>query len=210
MLENSLPDGSPDGRAAARTNLFMAATLIAADGEHPVKIRDLSAVGAQVESALVPEVGSVMTLVRGQLSVPCEVSWRAERRCGLKFLSPISVQTWMANPLNREQQRVDRLVAVVKAGAVPDAAPAQPQAATAVVADDLRRVARLLENLGDALASDPAMVTAHGIELQSIDIALQTLTVLIETMRTDAPEIGASMARLDGLRISCEQAVRAT
>lgn len=209
MLDNSLPDSGHDGRAAPRTNLFMAATLIAADGEHPVKIRDLSAAGAQIESALIPEVGSAMTLVRGQLSIPCQVSWRAERRCGLKFASPISVQDWMANPLNREQQQVDRLVAVVKAGAVPVAAPAQPQAATADVAVNLRRVSRLLENLGDALASDPAMVTKHGIGLQSIDIALQMLTELIETMRADAPELGASMARLDGLRISCAQAVRA-
>ena len=51
-----------------------------------------------------------MTLVRGSLSVLGLVAWRNESRCGLKFASPVSVRAWMANPVNREQQRVDHVV----------------------------------------------------------------------------------------------------
>lgn len=208
MHENSLPDGGPDGRAAPRTNLFMAARLHAAGGAHAVKIRDLSAVGAQIESSLFPEVGSAMTLVRGRLSVQGHVAWSTERRCGLHFSTRISVPDWMANPINLEQQRVDHLVAVVKAGGVPYAAPDYRQAGVAQeIAEDLKGVAQLLEMLGDALAGDPAIVTGHGVTLQNLDIAAQTLTALAGSTHADSSKRAASMVRLADLRINCAQAL---
>lgn len=213
MQDNPQPNGVADGvadvRADARTNLFMSATLHAADIATPVKIRDLSAAGAQVESSLLPAIGAAITLARGRLSVRGHVTWSTERRCGLHFTSHISVPDWMANPVNREQRRVDHIVAAVKAGAVPLAAvsheedrPADP------TADDLKHVSRLLESLGDALASDPAIVTRHGTALQNLDIAIQTLTALAEAARGEAPRDGESLARLTELRTSCAQALR--
>ena len=218
MQDNSLPDNFPGGaeqaRAAVRVNLFMAAMLHASGVETAVKIRDLSAAGAQIESPLLPDVGSPMTLTRGRLSVQGQVAWCTERRCGLKFSSNVSVPDWMANPVNREQQRVDHVVALVKAGAVPLAprasVPAPPVAATANrVAEDLRRVSQLLENLGDTLASDPAIVAGHGTLLQNLDIAMQTLIALAETMQANPPAAAESVARLDELRTSCAQALQA-
>ena len=192
----------------------MAATLHTADVATPVKIRDLSAAGAQVETSLLPAVGTPVTLSRGRLRVQGHVTWCTERRCGLHFSSQISVQDWMTNPVNHEQRRVDRAVAMVKAGAVPlPAAAASREARQArqalPMADDLRQVSRLLELLGDALASDPALVTEHGTELQSLDLAVQTLTVLAETMDNGAPANSASIARLNELRVICEVALRA-
>lgn len=188
----------------------MAATLHTAGVAHPVKIRDLSAVGAQIESSLLPEVGSEMTLARGALSVLGHVSWCTERRCGLHFSAPISVQNWMANPVNREQSRVDHAVAAVKAGAVPIAPPDRRKAAMSPgVAEDLGLVSQLLEILGDALAGDPEIVTRHGITLQNLDIAVQTLTVLAETMHTGVRPNAASVARLNELRAICDVALQA-
>lgn len=202
MQDNSRPNSGVDGRQAGRVNLFMAATLHVSGVETAVKIRDLSAIGAQVESSLHPDIGSAMTLVRGRLSVQGRVAWCTERRCGLHFSTRISVPDWMANPVNREQQRVDHVVALVKAGAVPLAprasVPAPPVAATADrVAEDLRRVSQLLENLGDTLASDPAIVTGHGTLLQNLDIAMQTLIALAEAVQANPPAGKASAARLE-------------
>jgi hypothetical protein len=211
MLDNS-PDGRVEGRQAVRVNLFMAATLRASGVETAVKIRDLSATGAQIECSLSPDIGSPITLTRGRLSVAGNVTWCTERRCGLHFSRRISVPDWMANPVNREQQRVDHLVAAVKAGAVPLVIRNSegPAGVTADgIGEDLRRVSQLLENLGDTLAGDPAIVARHGTTLQNLDIAMQTLIALAETMQANPPTAAASIARLDELRTSCSQALQA-
>ena len=210
MPENTPPEPAPEARAGARTNLFVAATLRTNSEVYPVTIRDLSAAGAQIESALRPEIGAEVTLSRGHLSVRGHVTWARNRRCGLQFASPISVQDWMASPVHRQQQRVDQVVAVVKSGARPPEVPAELRVATPSHAvQDLKRVSRLLEILSDALASDPAVVVTHGLQLQNLDIALQTLTALAGTFRADNPEYAASLARLAELRISCAEALQA-
>jgi hypothetical protein len=208
MHESTPPEGASEARAAARTNLFMAATLLVDGVAYSVTIRDLSTAGAKIESSLPLEIGSEATLSRGAHSVQCRVSWCTNRRCGLHFTSPVLVREWMASPVNQQQQRVDHVVAAVKAGAAPFEVPAAPKAATrADAAEDLKRVSLVLEILGDALASDPAVVKEHGVHLQNLDIALQTLTVLAVTMQTDDPECAASAARLAELRTACTEAV---
>ena len=77
------------------------------------------------------------------------------------------------------------------------------------VSDDLGNIAQLLENLGDSLASDPALIARHGIALQNLDIAMQTLNALASSMRTECAADAASLNRLDELRISCAQALQA-
>jgi hypothetical protein len=208
VQENSRHEDPPEGRAAARTNLFMAATLRTANNEIPVKIRDLSATGAQIESAVLPDIGAAITLVRGRLSVQGRVTWCVAPRCGLQFSARISVQDWMANPVNREQRRVDHIVSAVKAGTIPHAAPADEKSkARPGVAEDLRSVAQLLENLGETLASNPAVVAQYGIEMQNLDIAMQTLNALAATMQARTPADAASIARLKELRTSCVEAL---
>lgn len=204
------PQRELDDRAAERTNLFLAATLHSGDSACPVKIRNLSATGAQVEGVSPPDVGCVMTLVRGRLSVRGHVCWSTQHRCGLHFSARVSVRDWMANPVNAEQQRVDHAIAMVKAGAVPigPAAYHEWAAADGLVAD-LNGVSKLLEMLSNALADDPAVVTGHGIALQNLDIALQTLTALAAMVHVEAAEREAGVVRLDELRISCAQALQA-
>jgi hypothetical protein len=213
MLDNMTPKdvrgGAAKERAAVRVNLFMAATLHESGVETAVRIRDLSASGAQVEGSLFPEVGSPMTLTRGRLSVQGNVAWCADRRCGLKFASKISVPDWMANPVNREQTRVDHIVTAVKAGVVPlvSGTPAATAPAGAI-AQDLERIANLLGSLGDSLANDPAIVAQFGSALQNLDIAIQTLTALAETMEVGAVVGVAKIVRLNELRRSCAEALR--
>lgn len=197
-----------EARESVRSNLMLAAIVRSRGASHAGKIRDLSPAGAQIESPLQPEVGRVMTLVRGELSVEGHVSWSAAGRFGLFFAAPVSVSEWMAKPRNRHQQRVDALVAIVRADSPPLVMAADDGAWTAYgLAEDLQRLARLLEGLGDRLASDPAVATHHGSDLQSLDIALQTLCALAGAIEPDSARGDASRARLDALRISCDEAL---
>jgi hypothetical protein len=209
LVDNLLPDGGAEGRQSIRVNLFMAATLHASGFEIAVRIRDLSAAGAQVECSQLPEVGSSMTLTRGRFTVQGHVAWCTGRRCGLKFSSNISIQDWMANPVNREQQRVDHIVTAVKAGAVPLVSTATQATAPADgAAGDLERVSLILGSLGDALASDPEIIARHGISLQNLDIVIQTLAAIAETMQSGASVDAEKIVRLNELRTSCAEVLR--
>ena len=215
MHDNSFPAGvpkerGPEARASARTNLFLAATLYSAGGAQPVKIRDLSTVGARLEGERVAEVGAAITLARGRLRVLGHVAWGNASHCGMLFNSPVSVRDWMAHPVNREQHRIDRVVGIVRAGAVLLEIPAARSGQLPNdLALDLRRVALLLGRLGDELAGDAVVAANYSVKLQYLDIASQTLSALAESVRTDDPRPAANMARLDDLRKSCAEALRA-
>ena len=209
MREKIPPDGSTEARATSRTNLFVAATLHVANDAHSVMIRDLSVSGAQIEGSVRLEIGAEVTLYRGPLSVQGHVTWSKNRRTGLRFASPISVPEWMASPVNRQQQRVDRVVAAVKSGTRPrEVQVERPVTTPAQAAQDLKRVSRMLEILSDALASDPAVVVKHGTHLQNLDIAFQTLTALAGAIRSDDPNYSENLARLAELRVSCAEALQ--
>lgn len=202
------PDATAESRADARTNLFVAAVLRSSGSVLPVRIRDLSPLGAKVDGASAA-VGSTVTLVRGQLSVSGLVVWSEANRCGLQFQSSVAVREWMAPSVNREQQRVDQIVAVVRAGAVPLAVPAQRTIETAdTLAEDIVRVATLLGQLGDDLATDLVVAATYPVKLQYLDIAVQTLNALAETIRADSPDRPTNSARLSDLRNSCTEALR--
>lgn len=119
MQAQALDNRAADARASPRTNLFLAAALHAPRYSAPVRVRNMSATGALVEAAAVPDAGTEIRLVRGSLAIPGEVAWSAAGRCGLHFSSLVSVHEWMVPPANREQQRVDDAVRLFKAGAIP-------------------------------------------------------------------------------------------
>lgn len=193
MEDKAVQAGVAETRAAARTNLFLAASLLSAGVAHPVRIRDLSAWGARVETAVVPEVGTEVRLVRGRLSIACHVSWSAEHFFGLRFASPVSVLEWMTHPVTHERRCTDDL-ALPDRGAAAGAAAARLEAEKAArAARDLGRVSRLLESLSEALAGDPQVVARHGVKLHSLGLAMQTLAALAETIQASARD-GAAAA----------------
>ena len=119
MNEGSSPARQSDARVAPRTNMFIAATLCWEQHRNPVKVRNMSITGALVESPVVPSTGSSVLLVRGSYSTAGRVVWADKNRCGLYLTAAINVRDWLAPPSNTEQLRVDQIVALVKAGAVP-------------------------------------------------------------------------------------------
>jgi len=182
-----MQDGSShngvESRAAARTNLFLAATLNSAGANHPVKIRDLSATGARIETFLVLQVGAAVTLVRGPLSVHAQVGWHAERFCGLSFAAPVSTEDWMANPINLQRQPWSPGLPIRAAVATP--VRWQVESAESV-AEQLSRVSRWLVAFGHALATDPNVVFKHGSELFNLGLAARDLRAMAETMQAES------------------------
>lgn len=180
----SLPGpGAPDARREPRTNLFLAAQLLAGGRATNVKVRDMSSAGALVEGTDLPPDGSTVRLERGPLGVGGRIVWSRPGRCGLAFDSPIAVEQWMPGRARAPHQAVvDRMVAQVRS-LPPTAAPASPvdtgaRAYGTAPDDPLAAVSRaiaLVDSLNDALGDDADVVLRHGTSLQQIDLALQLL-----------------------------------
>jgi hypothetical protein len=200
--------GASEGRAAVRSNMFIAAVLKGASFSLPVRIRNMSCTGALVEGAAVPSAGSTIQLVRGALAVPGAVVWSNEGRCGLRFASLVAVREWLAPPSNREQQRVDDIFRVIKAGAIPlpIGAASHDAATPSELATDLRAVSKLLESHCEQVLGDPGAVACHGDRLQDLDIVLQTIATVADILVGDADDHSTG-SRLQNLRASWQQAL---
>ena len=215
MVPTSLQDREAEARAAHRASIYLAAALYCDGSSAPVKIRNISQTGALVEGHALPLDGSLVQLVRGALIVHALVAWASEGRCGLKFSGCIDVQQWRAAPSNGDQQRVDDIVRLVKAGAVPLPVPrlaradasGSPDDEAAMIRGDLRRAAELIGNLGELLAGDTDVVMRHGASLQNLDIAMQMITA-VEAIIAGHNDPDSDATKLSGLRRSADQALK--
>ncbi len=206
MLARTGPPTGSDGRLADRTNMFIAAALLADGASRPAKVRNMSPRGALVEAAVLPQQGRAIELVRGALRVTGDVVWRDEQRCGVRFRSAVVVADWLASCGRNGQQGVERRVSQLRMGAVP----AEPATADtpADLSDDVARMRHLLDRLGDDLASDPDTLVRHASSLQTLDIAAQMLGALSDAVATDAATRTVGFRRLTQLRASALEALR--
>lgn len=207
--------GAADARAHPRTSIYLTAALYSDGLPTPAKIKNLSATGALVDVPVIPAEGTLVQLIRGSLIAHAIVTWSADNLCGLKFSGRIDVQHWREAPANAEQQRVDEVVRLIKAGAIPLPLPASGQPGgkqdhdcpETDLADDLRLASRLLENLGDVLAGEADIVTRCGSALQGLDIAMQTIAAAA-TVIAELNPLALTSGKLAALRKSAEQALQ--
>jgi len=198
--------------------MFIAATLYWDQHREPVKVRNMSLTGALVEAQIVPATGTEVHLVRGSFRAEGRVMWADKNRCGVHLAAQVNVRDWLAPPTNSEQQRVDQIVALVKAGAVPlptgtfTGKGERPELPASLTSDqlthDLGLVSQLIEDLGDDLASEPETLMNHATKLQNLDIAMQMLAAICSELSADDGGDGSRMARIEDLRTSCDQALR--
>lgn len=178
MIAEILTDQLPsERRREARTTLFAMATIYTDAGSMPVKIRDLSSMGALAEGPVLPPLGAKIRLRRAALEVLGEVKWCKAGRVGLRFQSAIAVTEWL--PRGRSiaaQDRIDDMVHETRrlGKAAPADAP-QQVSSKKPTALDLIRVKQAVECLAEALADDPEVVERHGAGLQVLDLVSQTL-----------------------------------
>ena len=171
-----------EARINARTNLYLGATISFEGQLAPVRIRDLSAVGAKIESGMLPGRGVIAQLQRGSLIARGEVAWSDGARCGLRFLSPINLDAWLPGAATAHGQAgVDHAIAQVRAGNGQDSDGDSAslcelaQLLPARLAEEIHFIMRTLDGVQETLAAEPLVVARHGIELQHIDISVQLL-----------------------------------
>ncbi len=177
-VEKDVAPPSADGRGQPRWSLFLAAVLRSGTEQAPVKVRNMSPNGALIETSVTPSQGAKVDLLRGALIARGTVMWALANRCGLHFSSEVSVKDWLAAPTKVEQQRVDGIVALVKAGGADLGREVteerEPQSHEQLV-KDLGVVVTLMQDLEDDLAASDETLERHAMKLQNLDIAMQML-----------------------------------
>ncbi len=154
-----------------------------------------------------------MHLVRGDLLVEGTVVWSSQTRCGIAFTSQVAVSQWLAPPSNAAQQRVDQMVGLVKASPSPasvadlDGKRQLPPRSQHQLVEDLNAVSRLIQDVEEDLASSPDTVMRHAQKLQNLDIAMQMLAAVGRELKPNSRDQSRSLARLEDLRVACEQAL---
>jgi hypothetical protein len=173
----STPFEPSEQRHGDRTHLFVIATLCWNAGTMPVHIRNMSAKGALIEAAVLPQPGSLVVLKRGSLEASGRVAWASSGRAGLAFGSVVRVTDWMARRATAHQDRVDEIVAALKAEELQgdrEIVSDESYGQSIDVETELGLLRADLTKLGDALAADIILVATHP-EIQLIDMALQRI-----------------------------------
>ena len=80
-------------RRQRRSNVLMAAALELSGASWPVKLRNLSADGALVESDHLPVEGAEVVFRRNELAMPARVVWVRGGRAGLSFKDELPPET---------------------------------------------------------------------------------------------------------------------
>ena len=191
--------------------MYIVAVLSWAQSSSPAKIRNMSPSGALIEAATVPPEGAVVGLARGLLRAEGSIAWVSDGRCGIQFNAPVPVLEWMAPTKKGEQKRIDETFAVLKAGALP-----LREARRARADESLPIPQQLAGDLGDSLVSSrhsgpssraTGMSSANMADLQTFDLAAQTLSVAIDLLANSSHSPADAAARLRSLRASRSQSV---
>lgn len=203
-----------DVRRQPRSSIFLTAVMRTGTEQEPVKVRNMSANGAMIESTLSPAPGTVVQLIRGALRSQGTVMWSSDNRSGLHFPSAVSVKEWLTAPAKVEQQRVDEIVSLIKTGAIlpllgnvddAQASPSRPSEEQLV--NDLGAVIRLMQDLEDALTACDETLERHATKLQNLDIAIQTIRAIGQQLTANPSSEPLSGASLESLRVVCAHAL---
>ena len=158
-----------DSRTEDRSNVFLVGTLHDRSGSSAVRIRNVSAMGALVDGAKLPAVGTRVRLVRGSLSAAGKVAWQQDEMAGLNFDRQIDVDAWVQRVAHRGQQRVDQAVAKLRQ-ADPLGEELDPAIAPSLVA-----ISAELDGICERLANGSKMSIELAEELLRLDALAQSV-----------------------------------
>lgn len=209
-------DAAPSGPPRApRKNVMLAATISAGTVSAPVRIRNLSEVGAMIDGPALPGAGVKLTLSRLALSIGATVVWSRNGRCGLSLGCPIIVDDWITGVASAPnitvaaagQARVDRLQAAIRSGApmpaetrAPAAVSANTQPVERRIAAELRRVKQILDEVSDELTDDVGVLTRHERAMQNFDIAAMIVEELAVVLAAEDREAAVGSVQMHDLR----------
>lgn len=164
-------ESQENNRSEGRSNVFLTAALQTGAGSIPVRIRNLSSVGALVDGGAFPPVGAKVKLLRGQLRADGAIVWQEKINCGIRFDEPINVIDWVQRPGHSGQQRIDGIVAAIRNS---DPVPCELQKANEAD-QSLAAISRALDQICERLARTPDMSIELGEELLRLDVIGQSL-----------------------------------
>jgi len=154
-------------RAQVRSNVFLAAALIAGARTIPVRLRNLSLRGALLEAPSLPSAGSKVRLVRGELSAEGEIAWQRDGIAGLRLSEDIDVAQWVQRIGHRGQQRVDEAIAALRAHKPARSVDDKERSAS------LARMSAELDSICERLALFPEMSVDFAEEMLKLDALAQ-------------------------------------
>lgn len=203
-----------NARRQPRSSMCLTAVMHAGREQSPVKVRNMSPNGAMVETTLTAPAGTKVKLVRGRQVAEGTIVWTSKNRHGVKIDVEVSVKDWLAGPAKAEQDRVDDIVSLIKAGRVmPQVDGTEPAINTEArqsneqSATDLKAVVNLIQDLEDDFASSPETLMRHEVKLQNLDIAMQMLRAIAQQLSFGPRDRPFSGADLDNLRLVCGRAL---
>jgi len=164
-------DPSKDPRAAARSNVFLTATLDAGARSYPVRIRNISREGALLEGDELPAAGCSVRLRRGHLQTRGEVAWEAGQTRGIRFADQVDVPHWIRRPEHDGQRTVDEAIADYRSGGFPETDVAQGR-------DTIELICTDLDGVCERLAAQPELISQLAEEIMTLDTIVQRLRVL--------------------------------
>ena len=161
-----------ESRGGHRSNVFLAATVVAGGASSAVRVRNISARGALVDGPGLPPEGAAVELRRGSLVAYGEVAWHDAGHCGIRFSADIDIDAWTRKAGHAGQQAVDQIVAFVRRPVTGNASPSRQtphEDGLAAISDDLEAVC-------ERLASRPELVAACSEDLLKLDAIAQRLS----------------------------------
>jgi hypothetical protein len=177
---------APNNRKEGRTNVITGVTFASGARSLVVRLRDVSVCGMQLELPNPPKLGSEVTISKGKLRSNGVVVWLKSSRCGIKFNEDIDLDSWLDGRLSRLEQEAKTQSNVKKRiekisedfyGEFDDRHSAQC-AIRERCAQEMRYVARLVEDLGETFMKEPIILARHARKVQDFDLIKQLITQL--------------------------------
>lgn len=161
-----------NSRIDGRTSLFAAATLHSGSQCLPVRIRNISRVGALIEAPTLPPAGGKVRLCRARLSIRGQVVWTTKGRAGLQFDSPADVASWIRSCSTKG----DGFAAQSGMASVPPFGSGNfDEQHQVVLPDELLRTLNQLERVHEKLSVPGVLPISHATEMDQLGQSILTL-----------------------------------
>lgn len=189
------PLGSPDKRSSERTKLFISGLLEFAGRVTPVRIRNVSEGGAQIDGTDLPRQGDFACLRRGPLTARGSIVWTNRRSVGIQFETPLDLDAWLPQSKGADVSATQI--------SIEDREPQDvlsPAELYGRLAEELSFCARSLEQCGSNLAENGFVLTKFPHELQKVVLVQHTLEEIGRVIAAGDPDLAARKIQLGDLR----------
>lgn len=167
-----------NSRAASRSNVFLTGVLDHDGSTYPVRVRNISRLGALLEGKDLPAAGPCVYLRRGHLFALGEIAWDDGDWRGIRFAQEVDVERWIRRPEHPGQRNVDEVIADLRLSKKPTGAPSTSTASM------LTELASELSAISERLVSTSALTVDFGEELIRLDTLAQRLRSLASPNRS--------------------------